>query len=89
MIRRTVLRVLVPVMALASAAGAGGQALPPGQVPFQSGIDIVLVDVTVLGRGASIRCASSAPAGRWRGPLPERPARRRLRCRPKPAASSS
>jgi len=79
-------------------------------VPFQSGIDIVLVDVTVLGRGGAPVTALEpadftlavdgrprrihsvrliAPAGRWRGPQPERPARRRLRCRPKPAASSS
>jgi VWFA-related protein len=48
--RRSVARVLAGALIVASASASGGQAPPPAQRPFRSGIDIVLVDVTVLGR---------------------------------------
>ena len=60
MSRRFVFRVLVAALVTASAAATIGQTPPPApstgqppaaaQAPFRSGIDLVLVDVTVLGR---------------------------------------
>lgn len=56
MFRRPALHVLMRAVGLAAAAAASlGQAPPPGQAPpapgqFRTGIDIVLVDVTVLSR---------------------------------------
>jgi len=48
--RRSVARVLAAALIIASASATGGQAPPPAQRPFRSGIDIVLVDVAVIGR---------------------------------------
>ena len=50
MSRRSVARVLAAALIIASASATGGQAPPPAQRPFRSGIDIVLVDVAVIGR---------------------------------------
>jgi VWFA-related protein len=54
--RRPLHRALTTALVVAAAAASAGQAPSPRQVPptdqrrFQSGIDLVLVDVTVLGR---------------------------------------
>ncbi|MFO7691578.1 MAG: VWA domain-containing protein [Vicinamibacterales bacterium] len=51
--RRPVRRALAAALVVAAAAASGGQAPPTDQRRFQSGIDIVLVDVTVIDRGGA------------------------------------
>lgn len=50
---RPVLCALVLVVLIVTGATNSGQAPPPSQPQFQSGVDVVLVDVTVLDRGGS------------------------------------